>query len=298
MARQIIDVIAPARANFSMTSDQIKAVISDYGFKARFPSDMVQKGVDLLCCNSIETRTEYLIEALTNKSSKIIWALAGGYGTTQLLPALDGIDFSNNKKLIVGFSDITALSIYMMQKHKWPCVHARNIRGIVEGKGTDAEKSLLQGVFVNKYADFAYSLSPFNEQATQEKKLSSECMGTNLALVQCSLGTNWHIKTKGKILLLEDIDEPGYRVDRMLVHLDQAGVFDGVKALILGDFSCGKESELVQKVLKRFFAAKEFPVCKTDKFGHGKHNYPMPLGVKSTLSLGKDCKISFNSELL
>lgn len=297
-SEQIIDVIAPARCDFTMTSDQIKDVVHKFGFAARFPDDMVKQGADLLCCNSLENRSKFLIETLQNKDSKFVWALAGGYGTTQLLSALDAVDFSSHKKIIVGFSDITALMIYFTQKYKWPCIHARGIRGIIEGKASEIELGLLKSCFQENNQKLEYALSPFNEKAKQTFEIDAETTGGNLSLVQCSLGTNWQINTDNKILLLEDLDEPGYRVDRMLVHLEQAGVLNKVKALILGDFSCGKENELVHKVLSRFFENKEFPVFKTDIFGHGKENHPFLLGVEARLVCGKNPSISFDNGVL
>jgi muramoyltetrapeptide carboxypeptidase len=295
---EIIDVIAPARSDFAITSEQIKDVVRKFGFAARFPVDMVKEGADLLCCNNIENRTKFLIEALQNKDSKIIWALAGGYGTTQLLSALDAIDFSNHKKILVGFSDITALMIYFTQKYKWPCIHARGIRGIIEGKADETELKLLESCFQKTPTRLEYALSPFNEKAKQTFEIKAETTGGNLSLVQCSLGTNWQINTENKILLLEDIDEPGYKVDRMLVHLEQAGIFNKAKAVILGDFACGKENELEQKVLSRFFADKRFPVFKTDIFGHGKQNHPFLLGVEANLTCGNKTQISFDNGVL
>jgi muramoyltetrapeptide carboxypeptidase len=297
-SKQIIDVIAPARADFTMTSVQIRNVVEKFDFEARFPDNMVNKGADLLCCNTIDKRSQYLVEALANRTSQIVWALAGGYGTTQLLPALDEVELSNTKKIIIGFSDITALSLYLMQKYDWPCIHARGIRGVIEGKLQEKEETILSGLLKTKVAKFEYELLPFNKSAREQKFITAKCTGGNLAIIQCSLGTNWHIQAENKILFLEDIDEPGYKVDRMLVHLDQAGVFDHVKAVILGDFECGQENELVNKVLKRFFDDKSFPVCKSEKFGHGKDNYPLPLGINAELTLGKDCKLSFNNQLV
>ncbi|MBP9792154.1 MAG: LD-carboxypeptidase [Rickettsiales bacterium] len=295
---QIIDVIAPARCDFTMTSKQIKDVVCKFGFAARFPVDMVKEGADILCCNSVKNRATFLIEALENKESKFVWALAGGYGTTQLLSALDAIDFSNHKKILVGFSDITALMIYFIQKYKWPCIHARGIRGIIEGKADEAELKLLESCFQNTSTKLEYALLPFNDKAKKTFEIQAETTGGNLSLVQCSLGTNWHINTENKILLLEDIDEPGYGVDRMLVHLEQAGVFNKVEAVILGDFSCGKENELVHRVLSRFFEDKKFPVFKTDIFGHGKQNHPFLLGVEAKLTCGSKAHISFDHNIL
>lgn len=289
----MVDVIAPARCDFGITPKQIKDVVHKLGFEARFPQDILKKGADLLCCNNLENRKKFLIDALTNKESKVVWALAGGYGTTQLMSFLDEIDFSQNKKMLMGFSDITALMLYFVQKYKWPCVHTRNIRGIIEGKSTKKEEKTLNE-FLNSNCKLEYFLSPFNKKSQQNGEIEAECIGGNLSLMQCSLGTNWQIQAKDKILLLEDVDEAGYKIDRMLVQLDQAGVFEKLKAVIIGDFSCGKENALVEKVLKEFFEEKDFPVYKTEEFGHGKKNYPFLLGVKAKMSLGKNCKVEFN----
>lgn len=99
-----------------------------------------------------------------------------------------------------------------------------------------------------------------------------------------------------KLFFLEEVGERGYRVDRMLEHLRQAGIFNNAKAILLGDFIGGQEpdgSSLLEPVLERFAKNCEIPVVKLEGLGHGPINFPLPLGTMTQLELGKIIKLTF-----
>lgn len=100
------------------------------------------------------------------------------------------------------------------------------------------------------------------------------------------MGTSWQLNANGKILLLEDCNERGYKVDRMLFHLYQAGLLKGVKAIIYGDIIGGDEKDgqnHVQYALKEIAKIIKIPMFQTKYFGHGMYNYPFLLDGKSTI---------------
>ena len=115
--------------------------------------------------------------------------------------------------------------------------------------------------------------------------LTGKLTGGNLCLLTCSLGTAWQTNPRDKILFLEDIDERGYRVDRMLTHLQQAQAFEGVKAIIFGDFVRGMEANgtsLIPPVLKRFAESTSIPIFSLPGCGHGAENFPLPFNMDLT----------------
>ncbi len=118
--------------------------------------------------------------------------------------------------------------------------------------------------------------------------LEGRVIGGNLCLATCTLGTALQIRPQEKILFLEDVDERGYRVDRMLMHLQQANVFEGVKALIFGDFVKGEEKDgtsLIWPVIQRFAKEISIPTFQLPGYGHGSENFPLPFNVPVVFSV-------------
>jgi muramoyltetrapeptide carboxypeptidase len=137
-------------------------------------------------------------------------------------------------------------------------------------------------------------LEALNELAEKNDEIESTITGGNLCVLMTSLATNWQIDTKNKILMIEDVNEEPYRIDRMLNQLFQAGLLN-IKALLLGDFTQPekKRSEAeMQAVLQSWVKRLNVPALKV-KLGHARENHPLPLGLKARLKLGKQPNINF-----
>ena len=207
-----------------------------------------------------------------------------GYGTAKLIPALAKISPPKHQKTLIGFSDITALHLFLNQQWKWPTLHAPVLWQLLHDKVEDAcgqkVKRFLQGKNAAKH-----SLIPLNAVAKSFGG-SAEITGGNLALLQTSLGTLWQLKADQKFLLIEEVDEASYRVDRMLLHLRQAGVLNRVKAILLGDFTFADNKAEVKKtnaILHDFANHIETPVFRISHVGHNTRNNPIPFGVKAEI---------------
>jgi muramoyltetrapeptide carboxypeptidase len=116
-------------------------------------------------------------------------------------------------------------------------------------------------------------------------KSEAEMMGGCLSMLVTTLATPYEIKTKGKLLFLEDIGEKPYRIERMLTHLKMAGKLDELAGVVLGDFAgCeGEEPRDVRQVVGEIFAAAPYPVVMGLAAGHGEENLTLPFGVKWAL---------------
>jgi muramoyltetrapeptide carboxypeptidase len=292
----IIDVIAPSGGNFAVSNQQVKDFIEGLSYQARVPDDMQLQGSDPFCANTDEARYRDLLAALQAPDSNVIWCFKGGYGAARLLPMLDAHDFSAQPKLLMGFSDITALFLYFHKKYRWPYVHCRMIGQYIRGLGNAEELELIQHVLRGDVQQLKYDLTPVNDAARASHDIRGEIIGGNITLIESSLATNWQIETKGKILFIEDVDVRGYQLHRMLVHLDQAGVFDGILALIIGDIACAMEPDerrwtqnsgykLCDAALSLFLPKLRVPVFSNNCFGHGDINYPLMLGRTARISV-------------
>ena len=280
-------------SSYSLEEQDIKLTKSYFetlGVQVTVPADLL--GADLLCANKDEVRLSYLKDSLNDPSAEAIWLLCGGYGLTRLIPYLFSMGKPKKEILFIGFSDGSALHIFLNQIWNWPTLHGPCAVQIAKKEvGIQTIEEILH-LLKNGLSHYVPPiLKPFNKQARKISAFSGKIMGGNLCILECSLGTNWQIDPSGKILFLEDIDERGYRLDRMLTHLQQAHIFKDIKAIILGDFVGGKESDgtsLVFPVLQRFAEHIDLPVFYLSGCGHGDENLPLPFNIDLTFSVEDD----------
>ncbi len=232
-------------------------------------------------------RLNDLLDAIEEDSIKAIWAIYGGYGTTRLLPKLAERAPLKNK-LLIGFSDVTALLAYVSQKWGWKPVHGPMLAQIVEHRVDETSKASLEDFFGRWTQTMLPNLIPLNVYAEKAKKVEGTLGGGNLSVLQYALGTFWQPSYDKSILFLEDVDERAYRISNFLEHFTQAGVFEGVKAIVFGQFSFKKEPTaegiLISQTLFEFAQKQSFPVFKGGAIGHGAKNYPLQIGVKARIT--------------
>lgn len=284
-----IEIIAPASRCADKQLADIKALLSSWGLNCIIDKRIF--GDDLLCANSDEIRFELLKNALLNPDTKAIICARGGYGSMRLIPKLTTLSQPKAPKLFIGMSDITALHLYFQQQWQWPTIHA----SVSPDKFSADSLEALQAFLFGKKNKIELTGIPLNSVAQKNNTITAPVIGGNLCLVQTSIGTSWQMHAKNKIILLEEIGERGYRVDRMLEHLQQAKLFDGAAAILFGDFLGGNEpngSSLIQPVLERFAKTCDIPVVQVTGVGHGPTNFPIPLGIKMELSLGNNIKLN------
>lgn len=282
----IIDVVAPSCGDLKVGAQNISEFVESLGYKARVPENFQEDGADVFSSNTKDIRAKHLIEALKAEDSDVVWMFRGGYGATKLIPELDKHDFSSKQKVLIGFSDITALAIYFEVKYGWKFIHAAMLSNFIRKERDPQELEIVKKLLSGEWDKIEYNLKPLNKEAEKEICIESKITGGNLALTECSLGTDWQIAAQGKTLLIEDIHERGYSVDRMLEHLRQAKVFEGITSLIIGDFTCAPErsgEKLCEAAISRFIKDLDVPVFGSDDFGHGKTN--LPLVFNSTVKL-------------
>ncbi len=289
----IIDIVAPSStvpANELPTYyEKAKAILASVGLIAHIPNDLIALGKDPFSANTLKYRSRHLIDSLTNKTSKAIWAIRGGYGAAKLIPALESIDPPKQAKLLLGFSDITALHLFLENKWHWSSMHSAVINQII--RNPKLLEELKPIIFGEQTSINYYQLTPLNDSALKTQIIDASITGGNLSIVQTSLATSWQIDATDKIIFLEDVDEQGYRIDRMLNQLLQAGIFKSAKAIIFGEFTPPRMPEgkpdLCALALKNFAQILNIPVLSLPIIGHNiNHNSPLTLGVECRLTIG------------
>jgi muramoyltetrapeptide carboxypeptidase len=284
-AGDCIDIIAPSARCDDTVIPKVQTLIESWGLKANIPSDIF--GEDLLSANSTEKRFEHLVNAMNNPNSKVIWCLLGGYGSAKLVPHLMQLKPIKQNKLFIGFSDITVLHLFLQQQWGWSTIHGPTARQTaLNGISAESIASIKSLIFGSSECDILNRATPLNQQAEKQPTIEGVITGGNLTLMQTSIGTPWQINAENKIVLIEEVKERGYRIDRSLLHLMQAGVFDKAKGILLGDVTESDEPDgtsLIDPILKNFSASCSIPVYKVNGVGHGSENFPIILGKAMTI---------------
>lgn len=273
----IVDVVAPG---FRCSDEDLEKGIQflkSLGLEPRVPADLFKD--DILCANSDEYRFQHLKKALLAKDSKAVWCVRAGYGAIRFIGKLQKVKKPRRPKLFVGYSDATTILHFLSQFWGWPCLHGPLLDRLgANEKVTPEEIDELKAVIFGHQSVVKFDqLTALNKAAEKVSKVKGKIFGGNLAVFQTVVGTSLH-KLKDEILFFEDVGERGYRVDRMLQHLEQAGIFKKVKALVFGTFTGGQEKDgrnLIVPVLKRFAEEQKFPVLIGLNAGHGDYQRPL-----------------------
>jgi len=235
---------------------------------------------------SVERRLEELYAAFEDEQVRGVVAARGGAGVIQLLERLDVTRLAAHPKVFLGYSDLTFLHVLLNQRGLATFHGPMVAREFADG-GYHRESLLAavtgQGAPYVSEPDELLPLAP----GTASGRLVGGC----LAILAAGAGTPWALRgdaAEARILLLEDVDEPPYKVDRMLRQLRAAGVFEGVRGVLLGDFprcSPGLDaSYTLQDVILEALAGLALPIALGLSTGHTPHpNVTLPLGVQARL---------------
>lgn len=256
----------------------------------------IKRNKDLLCAHSLETRLVELRQAFSSKeTSDFVWALRGGYGFQELIPHLKKRDLTSSK-IFMGFSDCTSLHYLLNKNLSIPSLHSPHPNWFAKNKSKEITNEI-RGFFKNPhaYSPIFKGLKKLNESSVQ--KINAKVIGGNLTTLVSVLGTKSDLGASSNIVFLEDLEEPAYKINRMLTHLSQAGFLKGVKAVVFGHMthSSGSQEKLIQAVVKRWAREQSFPVLSGMKAGHLHHeNHPFWLGKKSSLVLDEKPRLLNN----
>ena len=230
-----------------------------------------------------EVRVEELHAALRDPEARAVVLARGGYGLLRLLTYLDPRLLQADPKPIVGFSDGTALLAWAARAGV-ASVHGPVVTQLA--RLPDEDRAGLFGLLEGPGPGLLFS----ELEAPVPGRVQGPLLGGNLEVFSRLLGTPFLPDLDGAVLFLEDLGERPYRVDRLLTHLDLAGVFGAVAAVVVGDFSgckerpdSGLDSPPVEEVLLERLGRLAIPVAFGGKLGHGQRNVAVPYGTQVEL---------------
>lgn len=224
-------------------------------------------------------RADDLVDFFQRSDIDAIFCARGGFGSMQLLPHMRN---ELKPKIFVGYSDITVLLNWFLQKFHMVTFHAPMVAmDIAHGLSARA-KEHFWGLLTGETTEWKVELG----EIIRPGVIEAEMVGGCLSLLVTTLGTPYEVDTTGKLLFLEDTDEKPYRIERMLTHLKMAGKLDRLSGVVFGDFTrCdGEGTRDVRQVIGELFADAPYPVVMGMAAGHGQENLALPFGVKMALN--------------
>lgn len=226
----------------------------------------------------------------------------GGYGLSRIIDQIDFTSFAARPKWLIGFSDITILHAHIFSNYQIASLHAPmagafNEGGAavdsapggtsVPGGGYSPGVASLRHALAGGAADYSCGPTPFNRKG----RANGPLVGGNLTLLAHLVGSRSEIDTTGSLLVLEDVGEYRYNVDRMLRQLRRSGKLAGLAGLVIGGFTDMKDTTrpfgaTVEEIIRDVVEDYAYPVCFGFPVSHGKENVALKIGATHTLEVG------------
>jgi muramoyltetrapeptide carboxypeptidase len=279
-----ICILAPARKISQIDVKPALAIFKSWGLEVVTSANLHSKSHSYLAGSDSE-RLQDLQNAFNDRSIKAVVSARGGYGSSRIIDQLDLTQLRASPKWIIGFSDITALHLKLL-KSDMMSIHATMPILFSKEDSSQSVESLRRILFEGGFSIKA-------ERISQNRlgESSGILIGGNLSLIVDSLGTSSEPDTTGSILIIEEIDEYLYRIDRMMTHLKRAGKLEKLKGLVVGHMTELKDSELpfgesVEDIIMNTVKEYTFPVTFQFPSGHENPNLAWTHGEEAFLRVG------------
>ncbi|MBW1796939.1 MAG: LD-carboxypeptidase [Deltaproteobacteria bacterium] len=271
-----IGVISPAGPLDETGLQSGIEILESSGFKVRLAHHVYSR-LDYLAGED-EARLEDLHGMFRDSDIKAVFCARGGYGTTRLLDKIKYDLIRQNPKILVGYSDITALLLAIQKRTGLITFHGPVVRELASGHQGNYDNliSLLS-------SDKPLKLSLAKGNVLIPGRATGSLIGGNLSLICHLIGTPFLPSLDGCILFMEDREEPLYRIDRMLTHLKLSGQLGGLSGLVAGKFEeCG-DTSTINGLLMDVLSDLDIPIATGLEVGHGHKNLSLPLGLPTEL---------------
>ena len=293
-----IRLVAPSSPpNDRASLDRAIAAIKTLGFRIKY-SDTIFSHEGYLA-GSDEERAKDFQSAYNDERAKAVLCVRGGYGATRILGLIDW-DALKEPKLLMGFSDITALACALWKKCGFPSFSGPVLTSdLLDNKPYTESWDHAVSLITGKKTTGNLIEKPFNPAhpiALVNGESFGRLMGGNLSLICSLIGTPWLPNFGKSILFLEDVGESPYRVDRHLTQLLDAGILQTVSGIVLGDFRYSDSQrkndrrqglQTMEAVFLDRLGGLGVPVLMNVPFGHVKPKLTIPFGVVTILDCEK-----------
>jgi muramoyltetrapeptide carboxypeptidase len=277
-AGDTVGVIAPAAAVDREYLERGIGVLASMGYRVKVSRHALDRAGIL--AGTDRDRAAEFDSFFADRGVKAIFGARGGYGCGRLLPLIDFAALARTPKIFLGFSDATFLLNTLVDKSTMVSFHGPMVAMDFARGLAPASRDHLARLLAGEIRGFELEASDAICPGSAEGELIGGC----LSVVAAMLGTPWAPAFDGRILFLEDTGEKAYRIDRMLVQLRQAGVFDRVVGIVFGALRPVEGSEQERKLIAELIAGQtadlKCPVLLGIEAGHGTENFTLPFGLR------------------
>jgi muramoyltetrapeptide carboxypeptidase len=272
--------------------DQILATIRAMGLVPKPAPNILSRHGYL--AGTDEERARAINAMFADREVRAIFAVRGGWGSARILPMLDFDRIRANPKLLIGFSDITALHLALAARTDCPTIHGPNAASAWGRLSWDSFRSLVFNAETPTWSIPAGTddrLAPRGGVRTfRPGRASGPLLGGNLTVLTALVGTPYLPSFEGAILFIEDTDEAQYRIDRMLTQLSLAGILGRVAGVVFGqctDCVARNSSSIggftLSEVLAQHLTPLGVPAFQGALFGHVTDQFSIPVGVRAEI---------------
>jgi muramoyltetrapeptide carboxypeptidase len=256
------------------------AAIGDLGYRVKLSSHVLSRcGI---FASEDKVRAQELAAFFRDPEVRAIFGARGGYGSGRLLPLLDFVEFARTPKIFVGFSDATFLLNALVDHSHMVSFHGPMVAMDLARGLSPRAAAHLQALLSGAEA-FEFKASEALRPGIAQGPLIGGCLSVIVAM----MATPWQPIFDGRILFLEDTGEKAYRIDRMLVQMRQAGVFEQVAGIVFGALRPVSDNQQERAQIAEFVgeqtAGLKCPVLFGIDAGHGTDNLTLPFGVQVRL---------------
>lgn len=289
----MVGLIEPAGfTNDAFDLDLVMDTVAAMGLKPKAARHLAQRNGYLAGTDA--DRAADVNEMFADPQIRAIFAVRGGWGCARILPLLDFATIRANPKLLVGFSDITALHLAFAAKAGFTTIHGPNASSSWSKFSWDAFHAIAFDAATPLFSSPPGAQDRLVQVAGRIRtfhpgKASGRLLGGNLTVLAALMGTPWLPDFTGAILFIEDTNEAPYRIDRMLTQLALGGVLDRLSGIVFGQCTdCGASGPsyggfTLSEVLQQHIGPLGIPAFQGAQFGHVANQFSLPVGVKAEI---------------
>lgn len=277
----VVAIAAPASPFDKAEFEKGVKLLKSFGFQVKYREDIFTKNAYL--AGSDERRAAELMEHFTDPEVKAIFFARGGYGCQRVIPLLDKSLIQSHPKIILGYSDITTLLLFLYQNFSWSVFQGPVIaKAMGDSFKERGQQSFLKAI---TQTEALGAISAEGLKFIRPGQAEAPLVGGCLSLLITNLRSPYELDTDHKILFMEDINEKPYAIDRMLTQLKLAGKFKKTKGFVFGPFQNSGESDAeIIAVILDVLKGIDVPIAFGFPSGHIDDMLSIPLGVKVKLN--------------
>lgn len=284
-----IGIVAPASGMDGMDISMAISKLQSWGYKVKLAPHLYKQS-GYLAGSDVE-RAEDLNAFFADDTVNAILCLRGGYGSERMLDLLDYEMIKQHPKILIGYSDITALHMALWEKCHLVSAHGAMVIDINDNSINYTDEQLQRGLSSMNISDNGIFILPQNHQleVLQAGTAEGTLIGGNLSVIATLCGTSYAPSGENCILFLEEVGEDSYAIDRMMWQLWQSGLLKNVKGMIIGNLRHCEPTEpqpydySVKQVFAHYAQLAQIPVLYNLPVGHGAINGFLPLGVNAKI---------------